>query len=41
MDLVFPIALFYSMIVTVIIGLIAVIRFESMEQMAQVDEAAQ
>lgn len=34
MDLVFPIALIYSMIVTVIIGLIAAIRFDSMEQMA-------
>ena len=34
MDLVFPIALIYSIIVTVIIGLIAAIRFDSMEQMA-------
>ena len=34
MDLVFPIALIYSMIITVIIGLIAAIRFDSMEQMA-------
>ncbi len=31
-DLVFPIVLIYSMIVTVVIGLIAAIRFDSMEQ---------
>lgn len=33
MDLVFPIILIYSMIVTVIIGLLASIRFHSMEQL--------
>ena len=33
-DLVFPIILIYSMIVTVAIGLLASIRFHSMEQLA-------
>lgn len=33
-DLVFPIIFIYSMIVTVVIGLLASIRFYSMEQLA-------
>ena len=32
-DLVFPILLIYSLIVTTLVGLLAAIRFDSMEQM--------